>query len=54
MAKYEGGAADRAKDRKGAKKAGLSLKAWEKTSKDKKADAAGQRKLDAKAKRKRK
>lgn len=50
MAKFEGSAADRAKDKKGAKAKGMSLKAWEKTPADKKADAAGQKKLDAKAK----
>lgn len=48
MAKYEGSAADRAKDKKGAKKAGVTMKAWEKSGADQKADAAGQRKLDAK------
>ena len=48
MAKYEGSAADRAKDKKGAKKAGMTIKAWEKSAADKKADKAGQRKLDAK------
>ena len=53
MAKYEGSAADRAKDKKGAKKAGMTMKQWEKSDADKKADAAGQRKMDAK-KRKRK
>lgn len=52
MAKYEGSAADRAKDKAGAKKAGVSMKAWEKSGADKKADAAGQRKLDAKKRKK--
>ena len=52
MAKYEGSAADRAKDKKGAKKAGVSLKTWERGAADKKADAAGQRKLDAKNRKK--
>lgn len=52
MARFEGSKTDRAKDRKGAKKAGISLKAWEKTPADKRADKAGQRKLDRKKKRK--
>lgn len=53
MAKYEGSKADEAKDRKGAKKAGMTMKQWEKSPADKKADKAGQKALDAK-KRKRK
>lgn len=53
-ARYEGSAADRKEDRKGAKKAGLSLKAFEKSGADKAKDKAGQKKLDAKAKRKKK
>lgn len=50
MAKYEGCAADKKADKTGAKKAGMSVKQWEKSAADKKADAAGQRKMDAKAK----
>jgi hypothetical protein len=49
-AKFEGSKADKAQDRKGAKKAGMSLKAWERSAADKKADAAGQRRLDKKRK----
>jgi hypothetical protein len=52
VANYEGSPADKAKDKAGAKKAGMSMKAWEKSSADKKADKAGQKKLDAKKKRK--
>lgn len=52
MAKYEGSREDMAKDRKAAKKAGMTMKAWEKTSADKRMDKAGQKKLDAKKKRK--
>lgn len=54
MAKYEGSAADRAQDKKMAKKKGMSLKTYEKSGIDKKADKAGQRKLDAAKKRKKK
>ncbi len=48
--RFEGSAADRAEDRRNAKKHGVTLKAWEKSAGDKKADAAGQRALDRKAK----
>lgn len=51
-ARYEGSKADRAKDKTGAKKAGLTMKAWEKSPTDKKSDAKGQKALDAKKKRK--
>ena len=47
--RFEGSAADRAEDRKNAKKHGVTLKAWERSPGDKKADAAGQRALDRKA-----
>lgn len=50
--KYEGSAADRAKDKKAAKKAGMSMKAWEKTPQDRKMDKAGQKALDKKRKKK--
>ena len=50
MAKYEGSAADRAKDAKMAKRKGVPLKKWEKSKADAKMDAAGQKKLDAKKK----
>ena len=48
---YEGSAADNAADRRNAKKAGMSVKAWEGSAGDRKADAAGQRALDRKGKR---
>lgn len=51
-AKYEGSAADRAKDAKASKKAGMSMKAWEKTAADKRMDAKGQKALDRKRKKK--
>ena len=50
--KYEGSAEDNAKDRKAAKKAGMSMKAWEKTAADKRMDKAAQAKLDRKRKKK--
>ena len=50
--RYEGSPADEKKDRAGAKKAGMSMKDWEKSAADKRADAAGQRALDRKKKRK--
>jgi len=43
---YEGSKADKAKDKAGAKKAGMSAKEWEKSDADKRADKAGQRKMD--------
>jgi hypothetical protein len=48
--KYEGCAADKAADKKGAKKAGMSLEKWDRSEADKRADAKGQRKLDGKRK----
>ena len=50
MAKYEGSAADKKADKKNARKAGMTLRAWEKSAADKKKDAAGQRTLDKKKK----
>ena len=50
MARYEGSAADRRKDKAGARKAGKTMKQWEASAADRKADAAGQKKLDAKKK----
>lgn len=50
--RFEGSPADKAEDKRGAKKAGVSVKAWEGSPSDKRADAAGQRKLNAAAKRK--
>ncbi len=44
MAKWEGSAKDRAIDKKGAKKAGVSLKTWENSPADKKADAKAKKK----------
>lgn len=49
-ARYEGSPADRAHDKREAKKRGMSLKAWEKSAADKRMDAAEQRKLDRKRK----
>lgn len=45
MARFEGSKADKAEDRKGAKKAGMSLKAWEKSAADKRMDAAAAKKM---------
>ena len=47
--KYEGSKADRIQDKKGAKRAGMTMKQWEKSAADKKQDAAGRKR---KAKRK--
>lgn len=43
---YEGSAADEAADKRNAKKAGMTVKQWEGSPGDRKADAAGQRALD--------
>lgn len=43
--KYEGSAADEAEDARGAKAMGLSKKAYEKTSRDKREDRAGQNRI---------
>lgn len=51
-AKYEGSPLDRRKDKAGAKKAGMSMRAWEKSDADKKADAKGQKALNAKKRKK--
>lgn len=50
-ARYEGSRADRIKDKAGAKKAGMSMKQWEKSAADKRADAKGQKALNTKRKR---
>lgn len=50
--RYEGSPEDRRKDRAAAKKAGVTMKAWEKSAADKVKDRAGQKKIDAKKKRK--
>lgn len=52
--RYEGSPADERNDRKQAKKRGISVKAFEGSAADKRMDAAGQKKLDARKKRKRK
>jgi len=44
MAKWEGSKADRAVDKKGAKKAGKSMKAWEGSAADRKMDAKARKK----------
>ena len=44
MAKWEGSKADRAADKKGAKKAGKSMKAWEGSAADRKMDAKARKK----------
>ena len=43
--KYEGSAADRRADKKGAKKAGFSMAKWERSAADRKQDAAGRKKM---------
>lgn len=45
---FEKTAADKAADRKGAKKAGMSLKAWERSAADKKADAKAVKRINRK------
>ena len=50
--RYEGSPADKAQDKKMAKRKGMTLKAYERSGLDKKMDAAGQRKLDAKMRKK--
>lgn len=47
---YEDSLEDKRKDKAGAKKAGMSMKAWEGSAADKKMDKAGQKKLDKKKK----
>jgi hypothetical protein len=46
--RYEDSPPDKREDRAGAKKAGMSLKNFEKTATEKRLDAAGQKKLNAK------
>lgn len=53
-ARYEGSPTDKRQDKKLAKRKGMTLRAYERSGADKKADAAGQRKLDAKKAKKRK
>ena len=52
--KYEGSKADRIQDKKGAKRAGVSLKKWEKTAEDRKQDAAGTKRERARKAKKKK
>lgn len=47
--KYEGSPADKAEDRRAAKKLGVPLKKYERSAADKKADAKGQKMLDRRA-----
>lgn len=49
--RYEGSKTDIAKDRREAEKRGMSMKEWERSPADKRMDREGQRKLDAKNKR---
>jgi len=46
--KYENSAADKAADKRNAKKANVSVKTWERSAADKREDAKGQKRLDAK------
>lgn len=50
--RYEGSKADMRKDTAGAKKTGMTMKAFEKSSMDTKTDRAGQKAMDKGAKRK--
>lgn len=43
--KWESSRADKAADRKGARKAGMTLKEWERSAADKKADAKARKKM---------
>lgn len=52
MARYEDSKADNARDKKGAKKMGMSRKAFEGSAMDRKIDKAGQKALDRKGKKK--
>lgn len=46
--KYEGSALDERRDRRQAKKRGMTMKDWEKSDMDKRMDKAGQKKLNKK------
>jgi hypothetical protein len=46
--KWEDSPADRRSDRKGAKRMGVTVKAYERTAEDKRADAKAQRKVERK------
>jgi hypothetical protein len=52
--KYEGSKADRIQDKKGAKRAGLTMKQWEKSPQDRKQDAAGTKRERARKAKKKK
>jgi hypothetical protein len=45
MRKYEDSRADKAEDRRGAKKTGKSLAAYERSARDQKEDKAGQKRM---------
>lgn len=49
MARYEDSPADRADDKRMAKKRGMTMKEWEASPEDAKRDAAAQRKLEGKS-----
>jgi hypothetical protein len=51
--RFENSPADKAEDKRNAKKMGMPLAKYERSAADKKADAKGQNRLDAKAKSKR-
>ena len=46
--KYEGSKADRAEDRRGAKKLGVTLKQYERTARDRAEDKKGQKRMKKK------
>lgn len=52
--RFEGSKADKAEDKKNSKRLGMGMKAYEKSPQDKKADNAGQRAMDRKAKKRKK
>jgi hypothetical protein len=54
MAKWEGSKADRAVDKAGAKKAGVSAKKWEGSAADRKKDAAARKRKKPASRKRRK
>jgi hypothetical protein len=52
--RFEGSKADQREDRKNSKRLGMSLKQYERSPQDRKADVAGQRALDRKGKKRKK
>jgi len=48
--RYEGSPADKRADRRGARRAGMTMAQWERSAADKKADAAARAKLRRKGK----